>query len=219
MSKQDPLDALSAWVADLEEKKALDATRRLIRESADPLRIIENANRGMAEVGQRYEKGQYFISGLIMAGEIIQQIGQIVLPLMTAHTQKREIGRIVIGTVEGDIHFIGKDIFKAMVRAHGFSVHDLGVDVSKHHFLAAVEDIHPDIVGFSCMITSCLDAIGSTIAHLKANIPSRMAPRAYIAGGWCLDDKNGKKVGADLWTTDSMQGVRLCQQVLAPRRR
>lgn len=214
MSEQTTLDALSAWIADLDEKKALDATHRLIRESADPLRIIENANRGMTEVGKRYENGQYFISGLIMAGEIMQQIGQIVLPLMTEHTQKQEIGRIVVGTVEGDIHFIGKDMFKAMARAHGFTVHDLGVDVSKHHFLAAVEDIHPDIVGLSCMITSCLDAMGATIDHLKASIPPHMAPRAYIAGGRCMDDKSGKKVGADLWTTDSMQGVRLCQQAL-----
>ena len=212
MSERTTLRALSAWIAGLEEDKALAATHRLIAESVDPLRIIDHANAGMVEVGNRYENGQYFISGLIMAGEIMQQIGQIVLPLMTAHTREREIGRIVIGTVEGDIHFIGKDIFKAMVRAHGFTVHDLGVDVSKHRFMAAMEDIKPDIVGFSCMITAGLDAMRATIAHLRANVPARLAPRAYLAGGRRMDRANGERVGADLWTTDSMQGVRLCQQ-------
>ena len=214
MIKKSTLNALSAWIADLDEKKALEATHQLIKESADPLRIIEYANMGMVAVGQRYEKGQYFISGLIMAGEIMQQVGHIVLPLMTENAQQGEIGRIVIGTVEGDIHFIGKDIFKTMVRAHGFAVHDLGVDVSKHQFLAAVEDINPHIVGLSCMITSGLDAMRETIDHLKANIPPHLAPRAYLAGGRCMDHKNGKRVGADLWTSDGMEGVRLCQQAV-----
>lgn len=217
MAPKETLSKLSAKIADLDEAGALDLTRRLMASNVDPLRVIDVANQGMIEVGERYEKGQYFISGLIMAGEIMQQIGQILLPLVAEGNPQREVGRIVIGTVEGDIHFIGKDIFKAMVRAHGFTVHDLGVDVSRHQFMAAIEELAPQIVAFSCMITSCLEAMRATIAHLRANVPPPLAPAAYLAGGRCMDPKNGRKVGADFWTTDGMDGVRLCQQVLAPK--
>jgi methanogenic corrinoid protein MtbC1 len=214
--KKNTLSSLSALVADLDEEKALNLTHRLIGMSEDPLTIINHANQGMVEVGRRYEEGRYFISALIMAGEIMQQIGQMVVPLMAEKPLRQEVGKIVIGTVEGDIHFIGKDIFKAMVRAHGFTVHDLGVDVPMSRFMVAIQDFNPDIVGFSCMISTGMDTMRATIAHLRANLPPDLAPKAYLAGGQCVDRKNGRLVGADLWASDSMEGVRLCQRILMP---
>lgn len=208
------LNDLAARIAELDEKKALDLTRQLIETDTDPLQIIEHSHKGMIEVGIKYEKGIYFISGLIMAGEIMQQISQKVLPLTVASSLPNQAGRILIGTVEGDIHHIGKDIFKVFLRGHGFTVHDLGVDVSKEAFLSAIETFKPDILGISCLISTCIGALEETISFLRQNVPRSHAPRAYIAGGHLMKDRVCNAVGSDLCTTDSMEGVRLCQQVM-----
>lgn len=219
MIKKETMNRLSSLIADLNEVNALDLVRQLIAEGADPLKIIEHSHLGMVEIGNRYENGTYFISGLIMAGEIMQQIGQMVLPLTMSSSHQQNVGRIVIGTVEGDIHFIGKDIFKTLVRGYGFAVHDLGVDVPPNQFLASILEFKPNIVGFSSLITNGLDALRLTIEHLRANVPPELAPLAYLAGGRRMDKKIGKTIGADLWTTDGMTGVRMCQHVMKQQNR
>lgn len=208
------LTRLSTLIAELDEDNALALTRQMISDGVDPLRIIEFSHKGIIDVGVRYENGIYFISGLVMAGEIMEQISQMVLPLTMGNPGSRTIGRIIIGTVEGDIHYIGKDIFKAFLRGHGFTVHDLGVDVPKGLFLSAIHEFKPDIVGFSCLISTCIDSLKHTISHLRANVPPDLAPRAYLAGGRLMGKRVCDAVGADLCTTDSMEGVRLCQKVL-----
>ena len=214
MKNTNRLDELTAWIAALDENKALEATNQLICDGVPPLKIIEHSHKGMEEVGLRYEKGEYFISGLIMAGEIMQQISHMVVPLSKTGMLRQEAGTMVVGTVEGDIHFIGKDIFKSFLRGHGFQVHDLGVDVPKERFLSAVYEFRPDIVGFSCLINSGHDALGKTIAYLREKAPAELAPLAYLVGGRRITEKVGKTVGADLWTSDSMEGVRLCQRTM-----
>ncbi len=211
------LDRLSTLIAELDEDNALALTRQMIADGTDPLQLIEFSHKGIIEVGLRYEKGIYFISGLVMAGEIMEQISQMVLPLTMGRPDKKTMGRIIIGTVEGDIHYIGKDIFKAFLRGHGFTVHDLGVDVPKSLFLSATHEFKPDIVGFSCLISTCIDSLQDTISYLRANVPPDLAPRAYLAGGRLMGKRICDAVGADLCTTDSMEGVRLCQKVLRYR--
>lgn len=214
MTKKTKLDRLTSLIAELDENKSLNLARQMIREGFDPLQIIEYSHRGMIEVGASYEKGKYFISGLVMAGEIMEQITHLVLPLTMDRSFKKNAGRVVIGTVKGDIHHIGKDIFKAFLRGHGFAVHDLGVDVSKRSFLSAIHEFKPEIVGISCLISTCIDSLGETIAHLKENTPAVTAPLAYLAGGRLMTDRVCTSVGADLCTADSMEGVRLCQHVM-----
>lgn len=214
MAEKEKLGTLVSLIANLDEKNSLELTRQLISEGVSPLEIIEHSHKGMIEVGLFYEKGIYFISGLIMAGEIVQQISQFVLPLTRGDSFQKKMGRMVVGTVEGDIHCIGKDIFKAFMGGHGFAVHDLGVDVSKSRFLDAIHEFKPEIVGISCLISSCIDTLQETISHLKANTPGEIAPRAYVAGGRLLNQRVGKAVGADLCTTDAMEGVRLCQHAM-----
>lgn len=215
------LTRLSTLIAELDEDNALALTRQMISDGVDPLQIIEFSHKGIIEVGVRYEKGIYFISGLVMAGEIMEQVSQMVLPLTMGspgeNQGKNTAGRIIIGTVEGDIHYIGKDIFKAFLRGHGFAVHDLGVDVPKSLFLSAIHEFKPDIVGFSCLISTCIDSLKNTISHLRTNIPPDLAPLAYLAGGRLMGKRVCDAVGADLCTTDSMEGVRLCQKVLRYR--
>ncbi|MEJ2066637.1 MAG: cobalamin-dependent protein [Deltaproteobacteria bacterium] len=204
---------LSTLMAELQEEAVLDLVQQHIAAGVDPLTIIDLCHKGMIQVGEYYEQGRYFIAGLIMAGEIMRQVGQQVFPLLESRITNGNIGSIVLGTVEGDIHFIGKDIFKELVRVHGFVVHDLGVDVPPSKFLAAIREFKPDIVGLSCLISAAYKSMQETIEFLKDNIPEEFAPRAYLIGGQ-VTEFLCKELGADHWTNDAMKGVRLCQQIM-----
>jgi methanogenic corrinoid protein MtbC1 len=206
-------EKLITLMAELKEEAVLDLVRQHMADSVDPLVIIDLCHKGMIQVGERYEQQIYFISGLIMAGEIMRQVSQLVLPLLESKITNGDSGSIVLGTVEGDIHFIGKDIFKVLVRGYGFTVHDLGVDVPPSKFLAAIHEFKPDIVGLSCLISGVFKTMGETIALLKENIPQDLSPRAYIIGGR-VDEFVCKDAGADYWTNDGMRGVRLCQKIM-----
>ena len=201
-------------MAELQEEAALDLVRQHIADGVDPLVIIDLCHKGMILVGERYEQGYYFIEGLIMAGEIMRQVGQMVLPLLESKVTNSDSGSILLGTVEGDIHFLGKDIFKVLVRGYGFTVHDLGVDVPPSKFLAAIHEFKPNIVGLSCLINTAFRSMRETIALLKGNIPQDLSPRAYIIGGR-VDQFVCKDVGADYWTNDAMRGIRLCQEIMS----
>jgi methanogenic corrinoid protein MtbC1 len=206
-------EKLITLMAELKEEAVIDQVRQCLADGIDPLGIIDLCHQGMIQVGERYERQIYFISGLIMAGEIMRQVGQLVLPLIESKITNGDSGSIVLGTVEGDIHFIGKDIFKVLVHGYGFTVHDLGVDVPPSKFLAAIHEFKPDIVGFSCLISAVFKTMRETIALLKENIPKDLSPRAYIIGGR-VDELVCKDVGADYWTNDGMKGVRLCQKIM-----
>jgi methanogenic corrinoid protein MtbC1 len=206
-------EELIALVAELKEDAVLELVRQYMADGVAPLEIIDICHKGMVRVGGRYEQEVYFISGLIMAGEIMRKVGELVLPLIENKITNGDSGSIVLGTVEGDIHFIGKDIFKVLVRGYGFTVHDLGVDVPPGKFLSAIHEFKPDIVGLSCLISGAFKAMRETIALLKGNIPQSLSPRAYIIGGR-VDELVCKDVGADDWTNDGMKGVRLCQKIM-----
>jgi len=208
---------LSALVAELNEDAVLAAVRQHVADAVDPLVIIDLCHKGMVQVGELYNGGTYFISGLIMAGEIMRKVGQLVLPLIENQNINGDAGRIVLGTVEGDVHCIGKDIFKVLARAHGFAVHDLGVDVPPSRFLAAVHEFKPDIVGLSCLITGAFNSARETIALLKQNVPTALSPHAYVLGG-LVDELSRKELGADYWTNDAMKGVLLCRRVMDKNR-
>jgi methanogenic corrinoid protein MtbC1 len=204
---------LSTLMAELQEEAVLDLVQQHIADGVDPLTIIDLCHKGMIQVGEYYEQGRYFIAGLIMAGEIMRQVGQQVFPLLESKITNGNIGSIVLGTVEGDIHFIGKDIFKELVRVHGFVVHDIGVDVPPSKFLAAIREFKPDIVGLSCLISAAYQSMQETIALLKENTTEELAPRAYLIGGQ-VTEFLCRELGADYWTNDAMKGVRLCQQIM-----
>lgn len=217
MPLQDCSNELITEIVELREEAALDLVRRQMAEGVEPLAIIDLCHKGMEKVGKLYEEGHYFISGLFMAGEIMDQVGQLVLPLVKSKVTNRNTGSIVLGTVEGDIHYIGRDIFKILVRGYGFTVHDLGVDVPPSKFIAAIHEFRPNIVGLSCLLSAAYKTMGETIAFSKKNLPSSLTPPAYLIGGR-VDDFVCKDVGADYWANDAMEGVRLCQKIMAENR-
>jgi methanogenic corrinoid protein MtbC1 len=214
MDRTENHEKLITLMADLQEDAVLDLVQQQLAEGVDPLAIVDSCHKGMIKVGERYEQGRYYISGLIMAGEIMRQVGQLVFPLLEGKMTNGNSGSIVLGTVEGDIHFIGKDIFKVLVRGYGFTVHDLGVDVPPSKFLAAIHELKPDIVGLSCLISAAFRSMRETITFLKQNVPEKLLPRAYIIGGR-VDKLICKEVGSDYWTNDGIKGVHLCQKIMA----
>lgn len=213
MTGKNTFTELVDLIAELQEDETLQYVQQLIHDGIAPLIIFDRCHAGLVKVGEYYEKGRYAISGLIMAGEIMRQVGEMVFPLMKYETPNADSGKIVLGTVEGDIHFIGKDIFKTLARGHGFTVHDLGVDVPPSNFLSAIHDFKPDIVGFSCLISGAYGALGDSLAFLREQVPQSIQPRAYILGGR-IDKVIAKSAGAQWWTSDAIEGVRLCKKIM-----
>jgi methanogenic corrinoid protein MtbC1 len=213
MSMTDSQTELSTLVAELHEEAVLNLVRQYLTDGVEPLVIIDLCNKGMIKIGEYYEQGRYYIAGLIMGGEIMRQVGQLVLPLLESKITNGNAGSIVLGTVEGDIHFIGKDIFKVLVRVYGFTIHDLGVDVPPNKFLAGIHEFKPNIVGLSCLISAAFKSMQETVAFIKRNIPPELAPLAYLIGGR-VDELVCKEVGADYWTNDAIKGVRLCKKIM-----
>ena len=214
MSESRNQEKLIQLIADLQEEEAIELAQELIRSGQNPLHIVDICHMGMREVGRLYEQGTYYITGLIMAGEIMRRISKMLTPLLDSRSRDHSAGSIIIGTVEGDIHFIGKDIMKNLLRVNGFSVHDLGVDVAPGAFVAAVHEFRPDIVGLSCLINAAYEPMQEAIALLRKNIPAAFAPRAYIIGGR-VDGIVSKQVNADFWANNAVEGVRLCRQIMA----
>jgi methanogenic corrinoid protein MtbC1 len=214
MSAKDEQHPLITHMANLQEKAVMELVTKQLAEGVGALTIIELCHKGMIQVGEHYEQKRFFISGLIMAGEIMRLVSLQVLPHLDHRASGSGTGgRIVLGTVEGDIHDIGKDIFKVLARVYGFTVHDLGVDVPANKFLSAIHELRPHIVGLSCLISAAYQPMQETISVLRANTPRQFAPHAYVIGG-LVDELVCADVKADYWTNDGMRGVRICQEIM-----
>jgi methanogenic corrinoid protein MtbC1 len=206
---------LIAQVADLEEDKVLSLVGERLAKGCDPLTIIEDCQEGLRQVGQRYEQEQYFLAALIMAGEIFREVMEIVQPSIEEKFTGNESGTILLGTVKGDIHDIGKNNLSMLLTCYGFSIRDLGVDVPPSEFLVQAIALKPDIVGLSGLLTSSYDAMKETINLIKRSGDPTIASLPIVIGGNQLNEQVCRYVGADYWVNDAMSGVRLCQQLLA----
>ena len=214
MIASNPNNKLAPLIADLEEEAVLELVQKRLDAGDDPLQIIEECNEGMREVGQRYEKGEYFIAGLIMSGEIFREVVEIVQPLLEKQVSGNSSGRVLVGTVSGDIHDLGKNMFGMLLSCHGFDVVDLGVDVPPDEFAAKVIQTKPDFVGLSGLITASHETMKETIAMLRTVSSEHDLSFPIIIGGGFIDEQICQYVGADYWMPDAMAGVRLCEKLL-----
>ena len=208
-------EQLIGLLADLEEEAVLKLVQKRITAGDDPLQIIEDCNEGMRQVGQRYEHGEFFVSGLIMSGEIFREVVELVQPLLPQQTNGQPSGTVLVGTVAGDIHDIGKNIAGMLLACYGFTVIDLGVDVPSAVFAAKAVEIKPDIVGLSGLITASFDAMKTTVAVLRPQAQEQGCAFPIVIGGGMIDEQVCRYVGADYWVTNAMDGVRLCQHLTA----
>ncbi|HEX5643846.1 MAG TPA: cobalamin-dependent protein [Thermoleophilia bacterium] len=209
--------SLAARIAALDEQGALDAVQGRIAAGDDPLAIIEECQVGMRWVGEHYQSGKYFISGLIMAGEIFREAMVALGPLLPPETADAGQGSVLIATVRGDIHDLGKNIVTMMLRSYGIVVHDLGVDVSPDEVVRKAVELQPDIVGLSGLLTVATDGMKATVEAVRAE--PRLGRRLpVIIGGGIVDEQMRAWTGADLWASDASRGVRLIREAIAAAR-
>jgi len=208
-------NALIDLVAALDEQVVLKRVEKRLSQGDDPLTIVEEVQEGMRRVGERYEQGKYYLAGLIMAGEIFREVMEMAQPAIEAQISGEESGRVLIGTVEGDIHDIGKNIQGMLLSCYGFTVYDLGVNVPPARFLAEITRLRPDIVGLSGLLTSSYDVMRETIAMIRDAPVLQLADLPIIIGGTSVNEQVCEYVGANYWIVNAMEGVRLCQRLLA----
>ncbi len=198
-------------IINLDEPAALKRAEEQLDTGVDPVEILEKCREGMSIVGERFEAGEFFLSEMIMAAEIFTQIMDSIRPKLRRSVTEN-IGKIVIGTVEGDVHDIGKNIFIALLEAEGFEVIDLGVDVPPQRFVEAIREYEPDIVGMSSLLTVAIESTKRTVdAIAEASLRDRVK---IIIGGGRMDGHATEYIGPDAATDNAAQGVRLCKQLL-----
>jgi methylmalonyl-CoA mutase cobalamin-binding domain/chain len=197
-------------IVDMDEEGSIKLAKEYLEGGGDPQKLLDVCRNAMGVIGDKFEKGEYFLSELLLGGEIFGSIMEFTLPLLKEGDVKK-LGKIVLGTVKDDIHNIGKDIFKAFVEAAGFEVVDIGVDVPEEKFVEAVKEHKPDIVGMSCLITAGISSMKKTVEALKE---SGLTDFKIIIGGGRVDEEVKQLAGADAWADDAARGVRLCKELL-----
>ena len=210
--------SLAARIAALDEQGALDAVTVRIAAGDDPLVIIEECQLGMRWVGEHYQTGKYFISGLIMAGEIFREAMVDLGPLLPEETPEAGQGTVLLCTVRGDIHDLGKNIVIMMLRSYGIVVHDLGVDVSPDEVARKAVELRPDIVGLSGLLTVASDGMKATIQAVRDGEKQIGRRMPVIIGGGIVDEQTCNWTGADLWASDASRGVKLIREQIAAAR-
>ena len=206
------LDRLRTVLIELDEARTLEFTSELMAQGeTTPHSILSTCQQALKVVGERYERQEYFISGLIMAGEIFKEVIDLVQPHSEQAPPEDSVGTIVLGTVAGDIHDIGKNLFATSLRTSDFSVIDLGVDVAPEVFLEEVRQSRPDVVCLSGLIVIAFESMKSTVDLLRAHEAELGYRPPVVIGGAIIDSRICEYCGADSWSTDASEGVRICQ--------
>jgi methanogenic corrinoid protein MtbC1 len=206
-------EKLVGRMADLQIGEVLNQVQECLEAGEDPLVIVEVCEEGLKQVGDLYERGEYFLAGLIMAGEIFRQAMDLIVPNLKSDDCDAG-GCVLLGTVQGDIHDMGKNLLGALLRCYGFRVQDLGVDVPAEEFLQHVQATRPDIVGLSGLLTTSYASMREVVQLLRTALPPDRQPKAIIVGGATVNEEACRYAGADFWASDALHGVRLCQEIL-----
>ena len=209
-----PAAGVAALIVAMDQRGSLDAIRARLAAGEDPRVLMEECRAGMEQVGKMYESGEYFVSALIMAGEIFRQAADMLLPLMTARECPRDSRTVVIATVQGDIHDIGKSIVVTLLEARGFTVVDLGVDVAPESIADAVVAERADVLGLSCLLTTGFQILRETIDLVRERTAGRERRLPVVIGGTAIDQRTAEYVGADGWCTDAADGIAVVQSLL-----
>lgn len=206
---------LVSAIADMKEDEALNLVKQLIKDGTKPTAILEAAREAMDIVGQRYQEGEYFLPELMLAGEMMTQITELIRPELAKMPSVERLGKVVVGTVEGDIHDIGKNIVTFMLDVNGFEVRDLGVDVAPEKFVDAIKDFKPQVVALSGFLTLAFDAMKDTVAAIEA---SGLRDKVQImVGGGQVNEEISEYAGADAYGKDAMAGVSLAKKWTAAK--
>jgi len=201
--------ALAEALANFKRDYVLETVKHRLENGEDPMRLVQELQKGMSLVGEKFDKGDYFLSELMMSADLFARAMKLVEPRLEK-TAQEAVGKIVMGTPKGDIHDIGKNIFSTVAKGAGFEVHDLGVDVPVERFLEAIEEIEPQILGFSVLITTAFEPMKEVVDSLvEKGLRERIK---VIVGGGVTTETVLRYVGADGQTIDALEGLKLCKK-------
>ncbi len=197
-------------LAEMREDEALPlANKMLLVDNKDPIRVLELCRTAMDLVGKRFEEGEYFLPELVLAGEMLETIGAIAKPLIKSKPgeEPKKLGKVLIGTVHGDLHDIGKNIVTFMLDINGFEVKDIGIDVPVQTFIEEIAKFQPDVVGLSGFLTLAFDSMKETIDAIAA-AGLRDKVKIMIGGGQ-IDETVRNYTGADAFGVNAVEAVAL----------
>jgi len=202
------MEEIAEAIVELEEEKVLRLVKEKLEANEDPLKILEACRKGMTMIGSK-SGDTVFLTDLIMAGEIFNEAMELLMPKLVG-SSTHNLGKVVIGTVQGDIHNIGKDIAINFLKAEGFEIVDLGVDTPPEKFIDAIKEHKPPVVGMSGLLTLSIEPMKKTIEAMSA--ANLRADVKVIVGGERMDDDVCNHIGADAWVNDAIDGVNIIKK-------
>jgi methanogenic corrinoid protein MtbC1 len=203
---------LAQLLSDLKEDEAKKYVKEALEKGTDPTKLLEEAKEGMSIVGQRFSSGEYFIPDLLYSGEIMKELVALLEPKLkeVRGAEAKKLGKVIIATVEGDIHDIGKNLVVFMLEIGGFEVYDLGIDVPVQTIVDKVKETDAPVVGLSGFLTLAYDSMKKTVEALEA-AGLRDKVKVMIGGGQ-IDEHVKEYTGADAFGLDAMDAVKLATQ-------
>jgi len=206
------LSSLAEGIAELEREKVLDEVKMRVTGGEDPIRMVEECRQGMTIVGDRYQKGEYFLAELLLSAEIFRQAMEILEPYLAKTRPPKPRGKVVLATLKGDIHDLGKNLLAILLKTRGFEVHDLGVDVDPVRVVEKVKEVRPEFVGFSALISITFDSMKRAVEMLEEEgLRNKLK---IMVGGGITTPLVKEYIGADFQTLDAMEGVRYCLNIV-----
>ncbi len=197
----------------LEREKVLSEVKERLNQSEDPIKIFEECKRGMELIGERYKKKEYFLAELMLSGDLFKEIMELIEPYLgEIKTEGNIKGKIILATIQGDIHDLGKNILATLLKLEGFEVYDLGVDVNPDIVIEKVKETQPDFLGFSSLLTITFDPMKNIIDKLK-EVGFRDKLKILVGGG-ITTSLVKDYLGADFQTIDAMEGVNYCLEII-----
>ena len=201
---------LVALISELKKKQAIEVTEQRIKAGEDPLKILDDGRKAMQIVGARFAEGTYFIPDLVYSGKILGEIAEMIKPGLSQSPESKKLAKIVIGTVAGDLHDLGKDLVTFMLDVNGFEVYNLGVDQPAQNFVDKIKETGATVVGLSGFLTLAFDSMKETTEAIKA-AGLRDKVKIMIGGGQ-VDEEIRKYTGSDAYGRDAMTAVSLSKQ-------
>ena len=199
-------------ISEMREEEAFALAKAMLDRGDDPIRVLELCREAMDIVGRRFEKQEYFLPELVLAGEMLENIGAIAKPLIQEKSgaEAKKLGRVLIGTVHGDLHDIGKNIVTFMLDINGFEVKDIGIDVPVAKFVEEIREFKPSVVGLSGFLTLAFDSMKETVQAIEA-AGLRNGMKIMIGGGQ-VDEAVRTYTGADAYGSNAVAAVTLCRE-------
>jgi corrinoid protein of di/trimethylamine methyltransferase len=216
MEHEKILQGLADTVVSLDADRARGLTSQALREGVPPLSILEDGlAKGLEDIGAQFAAGEAFLPELLEAAQVFQSALELVTPaLVAADAQPRKVGRLLIGTVHGDIHDMGKNIVSSLAQVAGFEVFDLGVDVPVSTFVEKTRELQPNVLGMSAMLTTTQQVMPAVIQALKeAGLRDKVK---VIVGGAPVNHDWARQIGADAYGADATDAVARLRELVRP---